>query len=303
MEAPIEFSGIIEIPLSDEEFQRFRSLVHKQTGVALKETKAALLKSRLLKRLRHYGYATFEQYYEHLENHDACGQELQEMINAVTTHKTSFFRELHHFDILVEHLLAPAHQASLRGYDPSVRIWSAGCSSGEEPYSIAITAAMNVDRLAAWDVKILATDIDTDVLNRARTGVYPRESVSEISRDVLKKCFLSGAGEYANSVRLKPAIRSLVTFAHLNLMDENWPFRGKFDAIFCRNVIIYFDQHTQRRVVERMVQHLKTDGLFFAGHSENLFWLGHLLEPVGHTVYRLARRTRQRDWASGGSKL
>jgi chemotaxis protein methyltransferase CheR len=286
MQDTSEASARFEIALSEDEFQQFRSLVHKQTGLSLKETKVALVRSRLLKRLRHYGYENFTQYYDHLRDRDVSGEELQEMINAVTTHKTSFFREAHHFDCLVERLLEPACQANANGPPLALRIWSAGCSSGEEAYSIAITIAMNVERMAACDVKILASDIDTEVLRQARIGIYSRDSVSEIRPEVLRRCFLSGVGQNSGSVQLKPELRDLVRFAHLNLIDEPWPFRGKFDAIFCRNVIIYFDQDTQQRVIEKMAEHLKPGGLFFAGHSENLFWMNQLLEPIGHTVYR-----------------
>ena len=277
-----------EFSLSNEEFQLFRTLVYEKSGVALKEEKLQLLRGRLMKRLRHHGYATFIQYYEHLKQSDPSGAELQEMINAVTTHKTSFFREPHHFNCLVEKVLEPARQRAAEGRRPSLRLWSAGCSTGEEAYSIAITIVMNLERLATWDVKILATDIDTAVVEKGRAGIYPRESVSEIPDNVLKECFLSGRGKQADAVGLKPAVKNLVTFARLNLMEEPWPFRGHFDAIFCRNVLIYFDRNSQRHVVERFAKQLKPEGLFFAGHSENLFWLGNILQPIGQTVYQLA---------------
>jgi chemotaxis protein methyltransferase CheR len=276
-------SGIVT--MTDAEFALLRALMYEQSGIHLKDAKRELLKGRLAKRLRHYGYGSFAQYYDHLKNQDAQGIELQEMINAVTTHKTAFFRESHHFDCLRERFLIPARQAAAEGRRPSIRIWSAGCSSGEEPYSIAITVATNLDRINTWDVKILGSDIDTDVLEKARTAIYPRESVNDLPLDLLRRNFLSGRGEHAGFVQLKPEIRNLVKFGRVNLLEEPWPFRGKFDVIFCRNVMIYFDRDVQRYVLEKFAKYLKPGGLFFAGHSENLFWIGDSFQPIGGTVY------------------
>jgi len=271
--------------MSDAEFELLRSLMYEQSGIHLKETKRELLKGRLAKRLRHYGFDSFAQYYDHLKNRDHAGRELQEMINAVTTHKTSFFREGHHFDCLRERLLLPARSAAAQGRRAPIRIWSAGCSSGEEPYSIAITIATTLERLPTWDVKILGTDIDTEVLERARTGIYPRESVSDLPIDVLRQNFLEGKGRCAGQVQVKPQISGMVRFRRLNLIAGAWGFRGKFDAIFCRNVMIYFDREVQRGILEQFAKYLKPGGLLFAGHAENLFWLGDLFHPLGSTVY------------------
>jgi chemotaxis protein methyltransferase CheR len=276
---------ISEITMSDAEFELLRSLMFQQSGIELKDGKRELLKGRLAKRLRLLGYEQFAQYYDHLKNHDPQGTELQEMINAVTTHKTSFFRESHHFDRLRELLLIPACQAAAQGKRPPIRIWSAGCSSGEEPYSIAITVAANLERLATWDVKILGSDIDTAVLNKGRNAVYPRESVDDLPLEVLRRNFLCGKGKQSGYVQLKPDIRNLVKFGRVNLVGEKWPFRGKFDAIFCRNVMIYFDRDVQRTLLQKFAQHLKPGGFFFAGHSENFFGLNNSLRPIGGTVY------------------
>ena len=278
---------VTDVPLTNDEFRLLRNLVSQQTGISLRDAKLPLLKSRLIKRLRHHGHASFAQYYDLLKNHDPQGYELQEMINAVTTNKTSFFREPHHFESLEKLVLAPALRLADQGRRPSLRIWSAGCSSGEEPYSVAMTLATNLERLTSWDIKILATDIDTAMLEHARTGIYLRESVSDLARQVLTRHFLSGTGHYANCVRVRPEIRAMVVFARLNLMEEPWPFRGRFDAIFCRNVIIYFDRDSQARVLERFARCLKPGGILFAGHSENLFWLTDVFEPMGNTAYRV----------------
>jgi chemotaxis protein methyltransferase CheR len=273
-----------DVPLTKQEFELLRSLIYQQAGICLRETKIALLKSRLTRRLRHYGYHTFAQYYDHLKHHDPQGRELQEMMNAVTTNKTSFFRENHHFVCLKERVLEPARRAAAQGHRPALRLWSAGCSSGEEAYSMAITIADTLDRLATWDVKILATDIDTGVLEKGRRAIYSRDTLGDVPQQTLRKHFLSGKGKDASFVQVKPDLQKLVRFARLNLM-EPWPFRGKFDAIFCRNVIIYFDRDSQRHVLEGFARYLKPGGLFFAGHSENLFWLGDFFQPIGRTVY------------------
>jgi chemotaxis protein methyltransferase CheR len=262
--------------------------MREHSGVHLTDAKRELLKGRLAKRLRHHGYQNFAQYYGHLKNQDPQGTELQEMINAVTTHKTSFFRESHHFDCLRERLLIPARQAAAQSRRPVLRIWSAGCSSGEEPYSIAMTIVANLDRINTWDVKILGSDIDTDVLDRARAAIYPRESVSDLPGDVLRRNFLSGKGEQAGFVQIKPHIRNLVKFGRVNLLADTWPFRGQFDVIFCRNVMIYFDREVQRHVLEKFARYLKPGGLFFAGHSENLLGMGDSFQPIGGTVYMAA---------------
>jgi chemotaxis protein methyltransferase CheR len=275
------------ITISTREFELFRALVYEETGISLHDHKRLLLNNRLTKRLRHYGFGSFMEYYQLVRGGGAAGGEIQELINAVTTNKTEFFRESHHFDMLTELLLVPVAKSTAAGSRPHLRIWSAGCSTGEEPYSIAITMAMNLERLAAWDIKILASDIDTSVLARAGAAIYSRESVRGLSPEILKRHFLSGVGEHADYVQVTPEIRNLINFSQINLMKAPWPFRTKLDAIFCRNVIIYFDKETQRRLVEGFVRTLKPGGLFFAGHSENLFWLGDLLEPIGQTVYRM----------------
>jgi len=271
--------------MTDAEFARLCTVMFEQSGIQLKENKRELLKGRLAKRLRHYGYDSFSKYYDHLKNQDAQGTELQEMINAVTTHKTAFFREGHHFDCLRERLLLPANRAAAEGRREKIRIWSAGCSSGEEPYSIAITVVANLDRINSWDVKILGSDIDTGVLETARTAIYPREAIDDVPKNLVRQCFLSGQGKDEGFVQAKPEIRNLVKFGRVNLLEEPWPFHGKFDAIFCRNVMIYFDREVQRFVLGRFAKYLKPGGLFFAGHSENLFWLGDWFEPIGGTVY------------------
>ncbi len=282
-----------EIPITDNEMRLFHSLVRERTGIRLQKDKRTLLNNRLAARLRYHGCESFEAYYHHLLHSDPYGQELQEMINALTTNMTSFFREKHHFDVLARRLLSPARQLALKGQAPSIRIWSAGCSTGEEAVSLAITVAESLDHLPTWDVKILGTDIDTKVLEICRTGVYRREAVKDLAPDILKKYFLSGQHEYQGYVRIKPSLHKLISFARLNLIDDLWPIRCKFDAIFCRNVIIYFDHDIQSKLVQRFAEYLKPNGLFFAGHSENLFWLSDVLESIGGTAYRIRNRKQE----------
>jgi chemotaxis protein methyltransferase CheR len=276
---------IATLTMTDAEFELLRALMFEHSGIHLKEAKRELLKGRLAKRLRHYGYASFAQYYDRLKNNDPQRAELQEMINAVTTHKTSFFRESHHFDCLRQRLLIPANRDAAGGRRAPIRIWSAGCSTGEEPYSIAMTVAASLDRIDSWDVKILGTDVDTAVLEKARAAIYSRETVNDMPDDVVRRNFLSGHGEQAGFVVVKPAIRSLVRFGRVNLLEDPWPFRRKFDVIFCRNVMIYFDRDVQRFVLGRFAKSLKPGGLFFAGHSENLLGLADSFQPIGGTAY------------------
>ena len=278
---------VSDIPLTTQEFRLLRELVYRQTGISLRESKLALLKARLLKRLRHYGCDSFSQYYELLQTQDRSGLELQEMINAVTTNKTYFFREPHHFQCLEKMVLERAKRLAAAGRQPSLRFWSAGCSSGEEAYSIAITIADALIPLSRWDAKVLATDIDTEMLERGRLAIYPREGTAELPRRLLERYFLRGRGRYADYIRVKPELRNLVSFGRINLAEEPWPLRGRFDAIFCRNVIIYFDRQTQQAVLQRLARCLKAGGILFSGHSENLFWLGELFQSVGNTAYQV----------------
>ena len=200
------------------------------------------------------------------------------MINCMTTNKTSFFREEEHFAFLKDRILA-ADRAGQAVY----RVWSAACSTGEEPYSIAMTA---LTAIRAMEVRILASDLDTEVLAHAQEAVYPLESLAEMDGQKKGRYFLRGRGEREDWVQVKPAVRKLVTFRNINLIAEPWPIRTRFDAIFCRNVIIYFDRETQARLFAWLVQYLAPEGLLFVGHAESLYWLGDLLVPVDQAVYR-----------------
>ena len=271
----------IDQAVGDAEFAFFRELVHARSGIALKESKRSLVAARLGRRLRALGLASFAEYRRFLETADPAGRELALMINCMTTNKTSFFRERKHFALLKDSFLAAA-----RAGQKIYRVWSAACSTGEEPYSIAMTALA----APAIEVRILASDLDTEVLTYAEQAVYPMDSLDELDDRARRRYFLRGRGESEGWVQVKPAVRRLVTFRHINLIAEPWPIGTHFDAIFCRNVIIYFDRQTQARLFGRLARSLAPNGLLFIGHAETLFWLDELFAPIDHSVYRACPR-------------
>ena len=265
--------------LTDEEFQHFRDVVYRETGINMSEMKRALLQSRLQRRLRVLNLPDYGSYRRWFDAH--YDEELMHFINAVTTNKTDFFREDQHFDFM----LTDALPALVKKGQDRVRIWSAGCSTGAEPYSIAMTVHEFYEGKVP-DVKILATDIDTQVLETAQNGVYKAESLQDMDVGFAKKYFQKGTGPNAGLFRLKDPVRSLVTFKRLNLLEFNYPMKGKFDIIFCRNVIIYFDKPTQKKLFEYMYDFLDDDGYLFIGHSENLAPLTDTFRCLGRTIYR-----------------
>ncbi len=283
------------IPALDaKEFRLFRELIQRETGISLRESKRALVVTRLSRRLRDLGLESYSQYYEYLSKHDPAGDERRRFINSITTNKTSFFREPHHFKFLREQLVPELHSRARSPADRTLRVWSAACSTGEEPYSIAVTVRDALGAgFPAWDVRILASDIDTDVLAAAGEAVYPLEAAGEVPEALRTRLFLRGIGRWSGCVQIRPEVRSLVTFRRINFIDAAWPVHCRFDAIFCRNAMIYFDRPTQRRLVERLASMLKPAGCLFAGHSENLLWLSDRLVPAGSTVYRLKRGALQ----------
>lgn len=250
-------------------------MIHRTAGLALSTSKSEMVYSRLVRRIRTMGFTSFGDYLDLIEQGN--DPELVEgFINALTTNLTSFFREEHHFPILAEHL---------RTLTSPARIWCAAASSGEEPYSIAITLLETLGA-GSQEACIIASDIDTNILEQAQAGVYPIERVRKLSAERLKGYFLKGRGNSEGLVRVQPHVSDLVQFRQLNLTASNWSLQGPFDAIFCRNVMIYFDRPTQQAVLRRMLSLLKPDGLIFAGHSENFQNLSPELRYCGQTVYR-----------------
>ena len=260
------------------DFDKVRELIYAHAGIRLNDTKQEMVYSRLVRRLRPLHITSFDTYIKMLEDKDH--PEWEHFVNALTTNQTAFFREAHHFPILAQHLreLGPGATASL---------WSAAASTGEEAYSMAI-AACEVYGTLAPPVKILATDLDSQVLAQASEGIYTIEQTQGLSPERLRRFFLKGTGTRAGFVKLKPELRALITFAKHNLRDENWQLGESFDGIFCRNVMIYFDKPTQYQVLRRIARVLKPDGLLFAGHSESYFHAADLFRPCGRTVYRHA---------------
>ena len=269
--------------LSDVDFEKIRSLVYKQSGINLHKGKKELVKARLGKRLREGKFGSFRDYYRYVTTEKGIN-ELVVMIDSISTNLTSFFREETHFHKLREVISAlmetPGNGSSVFG----LKIWSAGCSTGEEPYSLAITLR-EIAYGRKVDLQILATDISTEVLKTALAGVYTKEKLGKISPSLLKKYFQIGRNDWSGYYRAKNEIKDIIKFRRFNLMEAQ-PFKGLFNAIFCRNVMIYFDKETQDGLVNRFYDSLKKGGYFFVGHSESLTGLTHRFKYVEPSVYR-----------------
>jgi len=265
----------------DADFSRVRRMIHARAGISLGEHKREMVYSRLARRLRVLGRNDFASYLDQLEQ-EVGDPEWEDFVNALTTNLTAFFRESHHFPILSKFVATRP--------DP-VSVWCCAASTGEEPYSIAITLAETLSSRSLANASVFATDIDTNVLQKARSAVYPYERVAKIEDARLRRFFLKGKGPAAGQARVRPEIASLVRYDTLNLLAPTWPIQEKFDAIFCRNVMIYFDKPTQARILERFVPLLKPGGLLFAGHSENFTYISRDFRLRGQTVYECLGRS------------
>jgi chemotaxis protein methyltransferase CheR len=270
-----------EFAFSDADFDALRKLVKEITGINLTEQKRELVYGRLARRLRVLQLRTFAEYRDILS--EDGGEEIRELCNAITTNLTSFFREGHHFDYLRDQVLGPM-QAD-RNASRRVRIWSSACSTGEEPYSLAMTVLEAFPDLRSWDVKILATDLDSDVLAKAQRGIYGADRMRNMDRQRLESFFTEQRGRDGPCYEVIPELKSLITFKQLNLM-HTLPMKGPMDAIFCRNVVIYFDKDTQRELFARIAQLQRPGDLLFLGHSESLFKVSESYSPIGKTMYR-----------------
>jgi len=267
-----------EFNLTDKDFNLISKIVGDRTGIVLSPAKRDMVYSRLTRRLRSLGLTHFSDYCELIQSGDEA--ELLELTNAITTNLTSFFREKHHFDYLSKTVLPKLLKQKT---NKKIRIWSAGCSSGEEPYSLAITIKENVP--STWDVKILATDLDTNMVAKGKNGTYEIEKLTGLSNNQMKKWVQRGRGNQEGLVRMSPSLREMITFKQLNLMHD-WPINGPFDFIFCRNVVIYFDKDTQRILFERYANLLDQSAHLFIGHSESLHNVTTRFKLLGKTIYQ-----------------
>lgn len=271
--------GTREFSFSGTDFERVRKLIYQHAGISLSPVKQDMVYSRLARRLRATGKNSFAEYLDALEKNG--GDEWERFVNSLTTNLTSFFREPHHFPIFAEHL-------KKIGNKRPIRVWCSAASTGEEPYSIAITVLEALGSNAS-NVSIMASDLDTNVLATAQRGVYPIERVEKLDPERLRRFFLKGTGTQEGMVSVRPELKRLIQFQRINLLEPNWPVRGPLDVIFCRNVMIYFDKPTQYKILSRFAPMMESDGLMFAGHSESFLHAADLFKSLGKTVYALTR--------------
>ena len=270
-----------EFPMTDGNFATIKTLAYTLTGIRLSDHKRSMVYSRLARRLRLLGCRDFDAYCAIISTDSH--PERSEFVNAITTNLTSFFREPHHFQFLREQVCPELMSRHAR--DKRVRLWSAGCSTGEEAYSIALTVREAMPA-AGWDIRLLATDLDSNVVAQAAAGTYPRERVEPLSAEQRKRWLLHDRA--GGQIRVKPELAQMITFKRLNLLG-NWPLKGPFDVIFCRNVVIYFDKDTQRRLFDRYANILAPGGYLFIGHSENLHGVSSRFRSLGRTMYQKIR--------------
>jgi chemotaxis protein methyltransferase CheR len=281
-------SGIVdgEFLLTNEDFRKIAHTLHSHAGIALSEGKAALVYSRLAKRLRALGMRSFREYCALIDGADGV-DERQAMTAALTTNVTRFFREPHHFDHLRDQVMPELAARARAG--GRVRLWSAACSNGQEPYSMAITILTALPEAASLDVKILATDIDPNMVAEGKAGLYREDAVAPIPLDLRRRWLEKAPGDDGQRWSVAEDLRRLVSFRELNLIGD-WPMRGRFDVIFCRNVVIYFDEPTQERIWQRFVPCMNPGGTLYIGHSERVAGsAADVLETSGLTTYRLRK--------------
>ena len=268
-----------EFEFTREDFDYLRKIVTDTTGIISTEDKYTMYYSRLARRVRKLGLKDFLEYRNYLNQHKET--EIIELVDSVTTNLTSFFRENHHFEFLASTVIPEIIQ---RG-DRSIRIWSAGCSTGEEPYSIAMTLIQAIPDIASWNVEIFASDLDSNVIAHGQKGVYDANRVDGLDVRILKQFFKKGTGANDGYVRVNPGLQKMIKFRQLNLLHD-WPVREIMDCIFCRNVVIYFDKPTKNKLVDRFANQLKQDGYLFMGHSESLYKSTERFNLLGKTIYQ-----------------
>ncbi len=258
------------VDISEKEFLKFSRLIYEKAGINLGLHKKELLKNRLRKRLRELGIDSFGNYYRYVTEHDKSGREMSNMLTAISTNVTFFFREENHFTFLREVALPEILARKKAANSKSINAWSAGCSSGEEAYSLAICLSDYLKGEGAWDVSITATDISTEAIAKAERGIYKIESTKNVPPNLLKENFKRGVGKCEGLVKIKNHIKSMIEIKYLNLKDASFSFEKAFDMIFCRNVLIYFDRLTQQELLAKFEKHIVPGGYLFLGHSEGL---------------------------------
>ncbi|EPG64375.1 CheR family methyltransferase [Leptospira wolffii] len=282
------FSQLSQI--SDEEFKFIKDLMYKETGIFLADHKKIMVQSRLNSRARMFKMTNVSEYIKALQaDRKFFESELTELINRITTNKTDFFRENHHFEFMKSTFFPSVEERAAKSGKKSLRIWSSACSTGEEPYTIAITCAEYFALKPGWDIKIYASDIDTNVVKTAQEGIYKADRLEPVDDSLKKKYFLKVNGQSGKAedlYQVRPEIRSMIEFKKANLLETPYPIREKMDCIFCRNVIIYFDKQTQKKIFENFEEVLKDRGLLVIGHSETLFGISEAYKFLGHTVYQ-----------------
>ena len=279
-----------EFLFTEQDFERIRKLIYERAGISLAPIKRDMVYSRVARRLRATGLRSFEAYLKLLEQGEPA--EMEAFTNSLTTNLTSFFREEHHFPMLKEHLRPRMKKGA-------ITIWCSASSTGEEPYSIAMTVAELFGGIPN-NVKILASDLDTNVLDKARQGLYPLDRIAKIPEDLVRKYFIQGSGAQEGFARVRPELQAMLSFRQINLLDPTWPMRGPFDAIFCRNVMIYFDKPTQHNILRKFVPLLAEDGVLFAGHSESFHHAADLFKLRHKTVYELAESAKKHAFRGEG---
>lgn len=273
--------------LQDDEFLFLKELIYNRTGIFLAPHKKIMVQSRLNSRLRHYNMTTFREYIDKLKNDKSFFEnEITELINRITTNKTDFFRENHHFEFLKQTFFPLMEEESKVNNVKKIKIWSSASSTGEEPYSIAITAAEYFFNKPGWQVKILASDIDTNVLNFAKEGIYKQDRLEPVPERIKQKYFTRIEDNNQVHYQVKPILKQMIEFKKINLLEYPYPVTEKQDIIFCRNVIIYFDKPTQKKIFQNFENVLKPYGFLILGHSETMFGISDNFKFLGHTIYQ-----------------
>lgn len=277
----LDLQKIYAAKLSDQEFERLSNFIYTRYGIKMPPVKKLMLQSRLQKRLKALKIYSFKEYVNYVFSKES-GDEVVHMMDVVSTNKTDFYREPAHFDFLKQTVLPEYVQKNIR----SLKVWSAGCSSGQEVYTLAIVISEFLEKNKAFDFHILGTDISTKVLKKAYAAIYSEQDVAMIPLEIKRKYMLKSKDAHKKLIRITKALRNKTSYMRLNFMDEHYPVKEKFDIIFCRNVLIYFDRETQEKVINRLSQYLKPDGYFFLGHSESITNINVPLKQVKPTIFK-----------------